>query len=73
MAAGHFTDWWCDQYHLKSRGTMIHAVINMERRTKTPNPNHTKMISSRDLSSLSEAHSSMALKIRRILIPNPQN
>jgi hypothetical protein len=48
-------------------------VINMERRTKTPNPNHTKMISSRDLSSLSDAHSSMALKIRRILIPNPQN
>ncbi|HEX4366589.1 MAG TPA: hypothetical protein VH023_07155 [Rhodopila sp.] len=72
MAAGRFTDRSGGQYHLKSRGTMIHAVINMEIRTKTPNPSHMKMISSRDLSSLSDAQSSMALKIRRILIPNPQ-
>jgi hypothetical protein len=52
---------------------MIHAVIAMERMTKTPIAIHTKMMSNLALSSLSDAHNSMALKIRRIAIPNPQN
>jgi hypothetical protein len=52
---------------------MIHAVTKMERRTRKPIPIHTKMISNRDLSSLSDAHSSMALKIRSIPIPHPQD
>lgn len=41
--------------------------------TKTPNPAHTRMISSLTRSSLADAHCSMALKMRFILNFEPAN
>jgi hypothetical protein len=61
------------QNNLKSGGSMIHPAIKVDTRARTPNPTHTRMMSSLTRSSLSDAHDSIALKIPIILDPHPQH
>jgi hypothetical protein len=55
---------------VKFGGSMIHAAIKVEIKTKAPNPAHTRMMSSFTRSSFSDAHSSMVLRIAFILLMN---